>query len=128
MIIALSKSRQAKIKKNTKELSLELIQNPDIVADVAVTHSIPCVVAFAAETCDVVINARSKLTKKGVDMVIANHVGGELGFNSDENEVTAITEQETIAFARTTKRALALKLIKLIAKQLATTLECGKRK
>ena len=79
-----------KIKKSGGEsLVIELIQNPDIVAGVKGERLIK--VAFAAETNNVIANARAKLLAKGVSMVVANDVSAEhSGFGTDTNAVTFI--------------------------------------
>ncbi|MBZ0330217.1 bifunctional phosphopantothenoylcysteine decarboxylase/phosphopantothenate--cysteine ligase CoaBC [Halomonas sp. ANAO-440] len=81
-----------KIKKQEGEdgLTLKLIKNPDIIADVALkrepaSHR-PLVVGFAAETRDLEAYARDKLTRKQLDMIVANDVSAEgLGFGADDN-------------------------------------------
>lgn len=82
-----------KIKKQHADdrLQLELIANPDIIAAVAKANPRPYVVGFAAETTDLLNHARSKLARKGLDLIIANDVStpGQ-GFNSDDNAVTLL--------------------------------------
>ena len=79
-----------KIKKsdNSDTLMLTLIKNPDIIARVAAlpVPARPLVVGFAAETRDVEHYARDKLSRKGLDMIVANDVSASgLGFGSDDN-------------------------------------------
>jgi phosphopantothenoylcysteine decarboxylase / phosphopantothenate---cysteine ligase len=81
-----------KIKKREGEdgLTLKLVKNPDIIAEVAsrrdATRRRPFVVGFAAETRDLEAYARDKLTRKGLDMVVANDVSRTgLGFGADDN-------------------------------------------
>ncbi|WP_458524877.1 bifunctional phosphopantothenoylcysteine decarboxylase/phosphopantothenate--cysteine ligase CoaBC [Onishia taeanensis] len=80
-----------KIKKTAEgdELTLTLIKNPDIIAEVALHRGgapRPFVVGFAAETRDVEAYARDKLTRKGLDMIVANDVSqAGLGFGADHN-------------------------------------------
>ncbi|RDB44858.1 bifunctional phosphopantothenoylcysteine decarboxylase/phosphopantothenate--cysteine ligase CoaBC [Halomonas sp. DQ26W] len=83
-----------KIKKQEGEdgLTLKLIKNPDIIADVALKRDPasrrPFVVGFAAETRDLEAYARDKLTRKQLDMIVANDVSAEgLGFGADDNAV-----------------------------------------
>lgn len=69
-------------------LTLTLVKNPDIIADVAAlpTDTRPFVVGFAAETQDVEHYAADKLARKGLDMIVANDVSQQgLGFSSDDN-------------------------------------------
>lgn len=79
-----------KIKKTGDDpLTINLIQNPDIIAGVKVKGLVK--VAFAAETKDVIRNADAKLLSKGVDMVVANDVSAaDSGFGTDTNAVTFI--------------------------------------
>lgn len=80
-----------KIKKtaNSDELTLTLVKNPDIIAEVAKHRAgalRPFMVGFAAETRDVEAYARDKLTRKGLDMIVANDVSlAGLGFGADHN-------------------------------------------
>lgn len=84
-----------KIKKDGKEtMSLELVKTPDILADVSKNRTNGLlVIGFAAETSDVVAYARSKMEKKGLDMVVANDITKDgAGFNTDTNVATIITK------------------------------------
>jgi phosphopantothenoylcysteine decarboxylase/phosphopantothenate--cysteine ligase len=67
--------------------AIELAENPDILATLAATKTHQVVVGFAAETQDVIENARKKLFAKHADMIIANKVGNGLAFGTDGNEV-----------------------------------------
>lgn len=83
-----------KIKKEGREtMTLELTKTPDILSDVAKNRSNGLlVVGFAAETSDVVGYARSKMEKKGLDMVVANDITAKgAGFNTDTNIATILT-------------------------------------
>ncbi len=88
-----TQSATHKIKKKSQAgLSLELVQNPDIIAAVARGSARPIVVGFAAETQDTIENARIKLVRKGLDMIVVNDVSDQrIGFNSNDNAVTVIT-------------------------------------
>ena len=118
-----------KIKKSGGSvMTLSLVQNPDILKTVANLKSRPFTVGFAAETENLMEYARTKLTAKNLDMIIANNVADtSIGFNSDHNETTVIirtiTEQGTrITEAhqpKMSKENLSRKLIELIAEQLA---------
>lgn len=76
-----------KIKKGTKlELTLRLSRNPDILKAVGPMKGDRLFVGFAAETRDLVENARKKAHEKNLDLIVANDVSGEeTGFESDEN-------------------------------------------
>ena len=81
----------AKIKKGQAELTLRLVRNPDILADVAALRDGPFTVGFAAETERVEEQALDKLRAKGLDMIAANQVGGTHGgFEREDNALTVI--------------------------------------
>ncbi|MGB8145180.1 MAG: bifunctional phosphopantothenoylcysteine decarboxylase/phosphopantothenate--cysteine ligase CoaBC [Chromatiaceae bacterium] len=80
-----------KIKKGQQELTLSLVLNPDILAQVAALPTPPFTVGFAAETERVEEQALAKLRAKGLDMIAANLVGGARGgFEREENALTVI--------------------------------------
>ena len=83
-----------KIKKKTgrDEITLSLVENPDILAELGRSKDNGRVlVGFAAETDRVVEHAVEKLKKKGIDLIVANDVSKDgIGFGADENEVTII--------------------------------------
>jgi phosphopantothenoylcysteine decarboxylase / phosphopantothenate---cysteine ligase len=77
--------------KGKRDLTLELLANPDILAEVAARRTGAFVVGFAAETHEVARNARAKLEAKGVDLLVANDVSRKgIGFDADDNEVLLI--------------------------------------
>ena len=110
--------RTEKIKKGTGDTAtLELVKNPDIVATVAASKNRPFTVGFAAETRDVLQYARSKLERKGLDMIIANDVSdSSIGFNSAQNEVTALWPDGEQTLARANKATIARQIVELIGK------------
>ncbi len=84
-----------KIKKSDADLTLTLTRNPDILAEVAArreTQARPrVVVGFAAESRDLLANAQDKLTRKGLDLIVANDISAEdAGFAVDTNRVTLL--------------------------------------
>lgn len=81
------KVSDTKIKKDGSNLTLQLVQNPDILAEVASAESDqrPFSVGFAAETNDIEKHALRKLRKKNLDMIAANQVGEGQGFDCSEN-------------------------------------------
>ena len=108
----------AKIKKdNCDTMTLELKKTPDILSDVSKhRHDGLLVVGFAAETNDVVDYARSKMQKKGLDLVVANDITKEgAGFNTDTNIATIITPDEATELPLMSKRDLADKILDAIA-------------
>jgi phosphopantothenoylcysteine decarboxylase/phosphopantothenate--cysteine ligase len=81
---------EQKIKKGKENQTLELVKNPDILAELGSMKgdSSRILVGFSAETKDLVANARQKLEKKNLDMIVANDVSREdAGFDSDTNLV-----------------------------------------
>lgn len=112
-------SADQKIKKNSDELTINMIKNPDILADVAALDSPPFCVGFAAETHDVIEYARSKLERKNLDLIAANHVGGsETGFGVPDNAITLISKQDVVELPKQNKYAIARSLIVEISKYL----------
>ncbi|MDX1692166.1 MAG: bifunctional phosphopantothenoylcysteine decarboxylase/phosphopantothenate--cysteine ligase CoaBC [Ketobacteraceae bacterium] len=110
-----------KIKKQGKgdPMTLTLVENPDIVATVAARPDKPYVVGFAAETRDVLEYARAKIRRKHLDMIVANDVSqAGIGFNSDENAVTAIWPDQETPIALASKSRIASQLIDLIAQKI----------
>ena len=76
-----------KIKKHARSLTIEMIKNPDILADVALLPDKPLTIGFAAETNELKKYALDKLTRKNLDMIVANEVGELKGFEVDNNEL-----------------------------------------
>lgn len=105
-----------KIKKRDAAMSLELIRCPDILASVAALSGAPFTVGFAAETEQVEEYARAKLENKSLSMIIANKVGDDQGFDSDDNAVTVLWPNGKKEFPRSAKVDLARDLIDLVAK------------
>jgi phosphopantothenoylcysteine decarboxylase / phosphopantothenate---cysteine ligase len=118
-----SQTSEQKIKTKTSSLALECTKNPDILASLAERSPRPFTVGFAAETENVLENARDKLQKKRCDLIIANSVSGvSSAFGSEENQVTVLSKDQTWEFERLSKQTLATKLIALIASQLPQSL------
>lgn len=108
-----------KIKKNSEHMTLELVKNPDVLDSVAKLSDRPFIVGFAAETDDVVNNARAKLENKKLDLVAANRVGVPgSGFESDTNQLTLIEPGSQTELPAGTKQQLARTLINHIAGRL----------
>lgn len=81
-----------KIKKASAPEAIELDRNPDILAELGERESRALLVGFAAETSDVVANARAKLVSKRLDLVVANDVSDPaMGFGSEHNKVYYVT-------------------------------------
>ncbi len=104
-----------KIKKSSDSLELTLKKNPDILAEIS--HAMPelFTVGFAAETRDVENYARGKLVSKKLNMIAANKVGKDQGFDQDENALLVIWEEGKTTLPLTSKTKLAQQLIALIS-------------
>ncbi|MEO7050288.1 MAG: bifunctional phosphopantothenoylcysteine decarboxylase/phosphopantothenate--cysteine ligase CoaBC [Rhodanobacter sp.] len=96
-------------------LSLQLVENADILASLSAQTAHPFLVGFAAETHDVASYAQGKLRDKGLDMIAANQVGGELGFESVDNALTLYWTGGELALPRAPKGELAGQLIAQVA-------------
>lgn len=107
----------SKIKKKTEHMSLTLEPTQDILQNVAARPNPPFTVGFAAETDELERFARDKLERKRLDMIAANWVGGELGFDSDDNALEVFWRDGQQSLGRQGKDALAQQLMGLIAKQ-----------
>jgi phosphopantothenoylcysteine decarboxylase / phosphopantothenate---cysteine ligase len=106
-----------KHKKTDCDLSVALIRNPDILADVASLPSPPFTVGFSAETENLMANAKSKLKKKKLNMIAANIVGHGSAFGKDENEIIILDEyNKKFELGFGNKTDLAIKLLKIVGK------------
>ena len=113
-----------KIKKSQDTMQLNLIKNPDIVADVAAMTNKPYTVGFAAETQDVEHYARDKLARKKLDMIAANNVAAAgQGFNSDNNALTVFTTSNEKILPLMSKNELAKQLVQHIQQTLQDSLK-----
>jgi len=83
---------QQKLKKTATRLSLELDPTPDILAEIGQIKGDRLLIGFAAETENLIEEARRKMISKKCDMLVANQVNrAGMGFDSDRNEVEIIT-------------------------------------
>lgn len=100
-----------------QQMTLTLIKNPDILATVAgAEHRPSYVVGFAAETSALREHAVDKLVRKRLDMIVANDVSrSDIGFGSDDNQVTVFTAAGEKVFDRCDKAQLARQLVNMIA-------------
>jgi phosphopantothenoylcysteine decarboxylase / phosphopantothenate---cysteine ligase len=99
-------------------LSLELVQNPDISVEVARRKGSRLLVGFAAETEELLRNAREKRARKGYDLIVANDVSRpEIGFSSDNNEVLLIGPQDAdvVQVPEGSKRDVARRILDRVA-------------
>jgi phosphopantothenoylcysteine decarboxylase/phosphopantothenate--cysteine ligase len=103
---------EQKIKKYDDEMTITLVKNPDILSQVAAQKNRPFTVGFAAETENLVENARKKLHSKQVDLIVANDVSGEQSaFGNDSNAVTLVHDDGELSLERTDKYNLAVQII-----------------
>ena len=94
--------------KRKGSLTLELEATPDILKELSLKKSTQIVVGFAAETENVLENARQKLVSKNLDAIVVNDVSREgVGFDSDRNAVTIISRDEVLEVPETTKWEVA---------------------
>jgi phosphopantothenoylcysteine decarboxylase/phosphopantothenate--cysteine ligase len=115
-----------KIKKSENSLSMEMEKTDDILRYLG-EHKKPgqFLCGFSMETQDMVSNAREKLRKKHLDMIVANNLKeAGAGFQGDTNVVTLLTEQEEIALSLMSKEETAMKILdKILDKIQSMTLE-----
>ncbi len=110
-----------KIKKDDgNELTLTFRKSPDILAAIAAAKPRPFVVAFAAETESVEENARNKLLRKDVDLIVANDVlDPTIGFDSDQNEVLVIARDgQMMKIDKAPKSVVANRILDLVVERL----------
>ncbi|MBV8732573.1 MAG: bifunctional phosphopantothenoylcysteine decarboxylase/phosphopantothenate--cysteine ligase CoaBC [Acidobacteriia bacterium] len=105
----LAKVSEQKIKKTAARISLELDPTPDILAELGHKKGDRLLIGFAAETENLLQEARRKLESKNCDMVVANLVGGaDTGFESEQNEVLLVTRTgDTLRVPKAAKREVA---------------------
>jgi len=111
-----------KIKKDADKLSIELVKNPDILAEVAALTDKPVTIGFAAETNDLEAYALDKLERKNLNMIAANKVGDTEGFEKDNNELYLFWRSGKESVIRSRKLPFASK--KQLAKQLIDEIAC----
>ena len=114
-------SSTQKIKKSKETMRLELVRSRDILASVAALENAPFTVGFAAETEHVHAHARGKLADKNLDMIVANRVGKDCGFDRDENTVDVLWHGGEERLATAPKTELARDIVKLIAARYAAS-------
>jgi len=114
----LSRVPAQKMKKTAARLSLELDPTPDILAELGGRKGDRLLIGFAAETENLVEEARRKLRVKNCDMVVGNLVGSaEVGFEADLNEVVLVTSTgETVTVPRAPKREVAERIFDEVLK------------
>jgi phosphopantothenoylcysteine decarboxylase/phosphopantothenate--cysteine ligase len=103
--------------KRSGPLTLELEPTIDILAEIARHKQSQLIIGFAAETQNVLENARKKLASKSLDAIVVNDVSREgVGFDSDRNAVTIITQHEVVEVPETTKWEVAQRVLDQIVR------------
>lgn len=108
-----------KIKKGAESMTLSLVRNPDIIAELGAGIRPRLLVGFAAETRDVIAYAQAKRAAKGLDLIVANQVGPDAAFDREDNALTVISADAVIELGSGSKRQLAARLVELMAARLA---------
>ena len=112
-----SKVSLNKIKKTSNIKSIQLTENKDILASVCKLKDKPICIGFAAETENLISNAKQKLKNKKCDAIILNDISNsEIGLKSDENEVHFISEKNSEKIDKNSKQIIAEIIINKIAK------------
>jgi phosphopantothenoylcysteine decarboxylase / phosphopantothenate---cysteine ligase len=112
---------QSKIKKHGRPPTIDLVENPDILSTIAHRKSgrPPLVIGFAAETDNVIANAKAKLKKKGCDWILANDVSPETGImGGDSNTIHLVTADGVESWPPQSKEEVARALVVRIAEAL----------
>ncbi len=108
-----------KIKRGKDSLSLDLEPTADILAGVAQRKRAgQRIVGFAAESQDVLLNAAEKLSRKNLDAIVVNDISrSDIGFQSDENEVTVLfPSREQVLIAKAPKDLVARQILQALAR------------
>jgi phosphopantothenoylcysteine decarboxylase/phosphopantothenate--cysteine ligase len=115
----------SKIKKQGgRTPTIKLVENPDILSTIAhrKTGRPPLVIGFAAETDDVLANAKSKLARKGCDWIVANDVSPETGvMGGDVNTISLVTKDGVETWPPQSKDDVARQLVARIAATMTGT-------
>jgi len=105
--------------KRKGSMTLELEATPDILKELSLQKGTQIIVGFAAETENVLENARQKLVSKNLDAIVVNDVSREgVGFDSDRNAVTIISRDEVVEVPETTKWEVAQRVLDQVVRQL----------
>lgn len=111
-------TQKMKKQQGIDDLTIKLIKNPDIIADIANTENAPFCVGFAAETEHLERYALDKLKRKKLKLIAANDVAKSgQGFNSEKNALTVFSETERFAITLANKKQVANQLLTIIAQQ-----------
>ncbi len=106
------KSTAGQKMKRKGPMTLDLEPTPDILKDISLKKGTQILVGFAAETENVLENARQKLVSKKLDAIVVNDVSREgVGFDTDRNAVTIITRDDVVEVPETTKWEVAQRVL-----------------
>lgn len=108
---------EEKIKKCEESISIELLKDKDILKTLGEKKQNQILVGFAAESSNLIENAKSKLTKKNLDYIVANNIL-HTGFASEDNEVSIICKDgEIIKLESMNKKKVAKELFDIVNKR-----------
>ena len=114
-----AKLSSQKIKKSEEEFALALTRTTDILKALGQRQGRPFLVGFAAESENVVENARSKRKRKGCDVICANSIAGPQGaFANERNQLTLVAEQQEITLPAQSKRKNADAIFDLVLSEM----------
>ena len=112
-----------KIKKNDESLTIELVKNPDILKTMGERKSHQFLVGFALETQNEEENAKGKLKKKNLDMIVLNSLRDEgAGFKNDTNKIKIFTKTESQEFHLKSKNEVANDILNFVEEQILKSL------
>jgi phosphopantothenoylcysteine decarboxylase / phosphopantothenate---cysteine ligase len=113
--------------KRAGRMTLDLTPATDILAEISRQKASQLIIGFAAETENVIENARKKLQAKSLDAIVVNDVSREgVGFDSDRNAVTIITASETIPVPETSKWEVAQRVLDCVVRLKGKLLAAGR--
>ena len=109
----------SKIKKNENELNIEFVRDNDILRELGLHKKKQILVGFAAESNDLLQNAKTKLLKKKLDYIVANDItASDTGFASEDNKVVILSQDSSpISLEKMSKKQVARELFNLINKK-----------
>lgn len=109
-----------KIKKNDDDLVIELVKNPDILKTMGEKKQHQFLVGFALETQNEEANAKGKLEKKNLDMIVLNSLRDEgAGFKNDTNKIRIITHSENREFSLKSKNEVAADILDFVEEKIS---------
>jgi len=109
----------SKIKKSENELNIEFVRDNDILQELGLNKKKQILVGFAAESNDLLQNAKAKFIKKNLDYIVANDItASDSGFGTDDNKVIILSKDSSpIVLDKMSKKQVARELFNLINKK-----------